>query len=244
MKYWIYMWHSCWCIIFGCLEFKFKFEFYLLNPFQTQTLIPKTLYFFPFYSARHPCQPSRPQRPNPAPQPSLPRSRKPALACGPAGLLAQPARLAAPAAPRLHPGSLTRGSRPSSLPRHRPRFGLHRRAAESGWARLLCVARTPRNPRPGHLSRRRLPGRPTREPEPPPLEPHAPETLTRAAAFGFLPPSPLCRQGAIPELRKEVRSSPVPLIVVPVHRVAEEGSPEFAAAPSRAAAWSAVAVAT
>jgi hypothetical protein len=27
---------------FWLLEFKFQFEFYLLNPFQTQTLIPKT----------------------------------------------------------------------------------------------------------------------------------------------------------------------------------------------------------
>jgi hypothetical protein len=52
-----------------------------------------------------------------------------------------------------------------------------------------------------------------------------------------------CRE-AVPELRKEVRSSPVPLVVVPVHRVAEEGSPEFAAAPSRATAWNVVAVAT
>jgi hypothetical protein len=78
---------------------------------------------------------------------------------------------------------------------------------------------------------------------PPPLAP-CPRRNPSAAAFGFLPPSPFCRQGAIPELRKEVRSSPVPLVVVPVHRVAEEGSPEFAAAPSRAAAWSAVAVAT
>jgi hypothetical protein len=34
------------------------------------------------------------------------------------------------------------------------------------------------------------------------------------------------------------------LVVNPVHRIAEEGSPEFAAAPSRAAAWSVVAVAT
>jgi hypothetical protein len=48
---------------------------------------------------------------------------------------------------------------------------------------------------------------------------------------------PLRRREAIPELRKEVRSSPVPLVV-------EEGSPEFAAAPSHAATWSVVAVAT
>jgi hypothetical protein len=54
----------------------------------------------------------------------------------------------------------------------------------------------------------------------------------------------LRRREAVPELRKEVRSSPVPLVVVPVHRVAEEGSPEFATAPSRAAAWSVVTVAT
>jgi hypothetical protein len=45
-------------------------------------------------------------------------------------------------------------------------------------ARLLRVVRTPRSPRLGYLSRRRLPGRPARAPEPPPLEPHAPEILT------------------------------------------------------------------
>jgi hypothetical protein len=55
---------------------------------------------------------------------------------------------------------------------------------------------------------------------------------------------PLHRREAAPELRKEVRSSPVLLVVVPVHRGAEEGSPEFAAAPSHAAAWSIVAIAT
>jgi hypothetical protein len=75
--------------------------------------------------------------------------------------------------------------------------------------------------------------------------------LRRALADTLAPPPSGSRRrrrfavkGAIPELRKEVRSSPVPLVVVPVHRDAEEGSPEFAAAPSRAAAWGAVADAT
>jgi hypothetical protein len=48
---------------FWLLEFKFKFEFYCLNPFQTQTLIPKPYPIYPTF------QPSS-QRPNP-------RSRRP-----------------------------------------------------------------------------------------------------------------------------------------------------------------------
>jgi hypothetical protein len=52
------------------------------------------------------------------------------------------------------------------------------------------------------------------------------------------PPLPLRRREVIPELRKEVRSSLVPLVVVPVHRVTDEGSPELhrcTAPPHRAA---------
>jgi hypothetical protein len=191
----------------------------------------------PFSISLNPFPPS-----SPSANRSPPRQQQ---ACGPAQLASGPkhrrpsSRFGPPQPPVLpRPLPLTAGARMSSPSSARPRPRLRRRRRVRARHASPCVARTPRSPRPGYLSRRRLPGRPTRAPEPPPLEPHAPETLTRAAVFGFLPPSPLGRRGAIPELRKEVRSSPVPLVVVPV------GSPEFAAAPSRAAAWSAVAVAT
>jgi hypothetical protein len=93
-----------------------------------------------------------------------------------------------------------------------------------------------RGPSQALISRPPPPGPPTRAP--------AARRLLRRTLAGTLerrrrcssPPLPLHHREAVPELRKEARSSQVPLVVVPVHRFAEEGSPEFAAAPSRTAA--------
>jgi hypothetical protein len=84
---------------FWLLEFKFKFEFYLLNPFQTQNQIPK-----PFFLLPYPCylltQPAsfparstpREQQPNPPSSHAGRAARlaqQPSAARGPAGLPAQ-----------------------------------------------------------------------------------------------------------------------------------------------------------
>jgi hypothetical protein len=127
--------------------------------------------------------PFSPFRPNSLASPRLqPSSRAAHLAPRPSA--APQARLAfwpkTPPARAPSPEPLTGGTRMSSLPPRRARPGLARVRREHA---SPCVARTARSPRPGYLSRRRLPGRPTRTPEPPPLEPHAPKTLTRVAAL-------------------------------------------------------------
>jgi hypothetical protein len=70
-----------------------------------------------------------------------------------------------------------------------------------------------------------------------------PETLAAAAVETSSPP-PLRRREAAQEPRKEVRSIPTLLVVIPVLHTARSRSQEFDAAPSRAATLSVVAVAS
>jgi hypothetical protein len=63
-----------------------------------------------------------------------------------------------------------------------------------------------------------------------------------AAAVDSSIPPPLRRRGTAQEPRKEVRIILALLVVVPVLHTARSRSPEFAAAPSRAAAWSVIAL--
>jgi hypothetical protein len=71
------------------------------------------------------------------------------------------------------------------------------------------------------------PGRASQNPSRPRAPPPEPAGTLERRRRCSPPPLPLRRREAVPELRKEVRSSPVPLVLVPMHRVAEEGSPEL-----------------
>jgi hypothetical protein len=98
-------------------------------------------------------------------------------------------------------------------------------ARQGGPPGLFKAGRAPRVSHPSRLS------------HPPPLAPRLTETLAQ-------PPSGSCRREIAQEPRKEVRSILAMLVVDPVLRTARTRSPEFAAAPSRAAAWSVAAVAS
>jgi hypothetical protein len=143
---------------FWLLEFKFKFEFYCLNPFSNfLNLLPslpysffafsptplvaqqQPIFFFSFYPASRPC--------DPASQPRDP-----------------PASPAAPTASHLpRPGSLTRGSRPSSLPRRSsPLRTPPRPPPESGWSTPPRAWRARQGVAPGPYKPTTAPGSPTR----------------------------------------------------------------------------------
>jgi hypothetical protein len=89
--------------------------------------------------------------------------------------------------------------------------------------------------RPGYLRHAVTPGRPHPSRPSQSAACRLAGNLERRRRRCFPIPPPLRHRGIAQELRKEVRSSPVPLVVIPEHPVALEPSPEL---PCRAAASS------
>jgi hypothetical protein len=228
MKDRIYLLHTCWSIIFGCLGFKFKFEFHLIGAFFLNPQNPKPYLFFPSSilvsspTRQWPscCSSSR-SRCGPTPRSRQPRP--PAPLRGPSGL---PARQPPPAAQPSRPPAQPSGRRPStpvaaSLPLT-PTGGDHLSSPTCGRlrpglapppprrpcpirARVLRVARTPR---PGP---RAIYSRPPPLDLPPKPPSRAARSPSRAAGnprsrrrLRSSPPPPPRRQGARLELRLEV----------------------------------------
>jgi hypothetical protein len=164
MKYRIYLLHTCWSIIFGCLEFKFRnLNSICLVPFpkslKSQNLNPISLHPFPFLA-----QPSS----SPAATAAARSRRGPAPRSPPAALASPPsaAQQAAgptPPAARLPPAPAdTDRWGPPVIP-HLWSSPSRTRAGSPTAPRRPRVARTPRaSSRPGYLRPPPPPGPPTR----------------------------------------------------------------------------------
>jgi hypothetical protein len=154
------MLHTCWCIVFGCFEFKFVFEFICLLLFKKNQQNP-FLFLSPFYSFLV-CFPFWPKPPKSCGTPSISLSRLPltraARACSRSGR--SPAEQTAqlrPARAYARPLSPTGGTHSSSPTSRRLQPGLRAAARLRLGYDLLGVARTPRCPPDPFISRPPLP---------------------------------------------------------------------------------------